>query len=412
MTPSDLVVEETSPALNGRRVLLCVGGGIAAYKSCEVARLLVRAGAVVDVAMTEAAQRFVTPLTFQALVQRHVATTLLDASEEQQIGHIGLADRAELAIVAPLTADLAMKLRMGAADDIVTTALLATRAPLLLAPSMNVQMWNHPATRDNFDVLRRRGAHQVGPGSGEMACGHLGDGRLAEPWDIVRAAARVLAPQDLAGKRVVVTAGPTREPLDPVRFISNPSSGKMGYALATALQTRGAQVTLISGPCALKTPMGVEFIQVQTAEEMHRAVDAHVSKADAVCMAAAVSDWRPAVRHSQKVKKTGESEELSFVRTTDILAGLGERFDGVAKRPLLVGFAAETQRIVEYARQKLVQKKVDFVVANDVGPGGAFGNETNEVVFVSADGEKQVPRANKAKVAWAIADEIVARLAS
>lgn len=412
MTTSDLVVEETSPALGGRRVLLCVGGGIAAYKSCEVARLLVRAGAVVDVAMTEAAQRFVSALTFQALVQRPVATTLLDASEEQQIGHIGLADRTELAIIAPLTADLAMKLRMGAADNIVTTALLATRAPVLLAPSMNVQMWNHPATRDNFDVLRQRGCHQIGPGSGEMACGHVGDGRLAEPWDIVRAAARILAKQDLAGKRILVTAGPTREPLDPVRFISNPSSGKMGYALANALQTRGAQVTLVSGPCELPTPLGVTFVPVQTADEMHRAVDSYAIDVDAVCMAAAVSDWRPAVRHSQKVKKAGVSEDISFVRTTDILAGLGERFDGAQKRPLLVGFAAETQNIVEYARTKLAQKKVDFVVANDVGEGGAFGNDTNEVILVSADGETRVPRANKAKVAWAIADEISARLAT
>lgn len=409
MSPSDLVVEEISPAVEGRRVLLCVGGGIAAYKACELARLLMRAGAHVDVAMTEAAQRFVSALTFQALVQRPVATTLLDASEEQQIGHIGLADRAEVAVVAPLTADLAMKLRMGAADDIVTTALLATRAPILLAPSMNVHMWNHPATRDNLEVLQARGCHQVGPGSGDMACGHVGDGRLAEPWDIARAVARLLAPQDLAGRRVVVTAGPTREPMDPVRFISNPSSGKMGFALAAALQLRGARVTLVAGPCALATPPGVTRVDIQTAEQMSQALS-DLDDVDAVCMAAAVSDWRPEITHGHKVKKSAEPETLTFVRTPDILAGLGERFEGRARRPLLVGFAAETQNVAEYAREKLVRKKVDLVVANDVSPGGAFGNDTNEVLLVSRDGETVVPRASKGRVAWAIVDEMVRRL--
>lgn len=412
MTPADLVVEEISPAVHGRHVLLCVGGGIAAYKACELARLFVRAGATVDVAMTDAAQRFVTPLTFQALVQRPVATSLLDPSEEQQIGHIGLADRAELCVVAPLTADLASRLRAGAADDVVTTAILALRAPLLLAPSMNVHMWNHPATRENFSVLRERGAHQVGPGSGEMACGHTGDGRLAEPWDIARAAASLLAPQDFAGKRVLVSAGPTREPLDPVRFISNPSSGKMGYALARALALRGAEVTLVSGPSALERPTGLDFVAVETAEQMRQAVDERAETMDAICMAAAVSDWRPQTRHAQKVKKTEGDEHIAFERTADILHGLGVRFDGMKTRPLLVGFAAETQDVVEYARQKLVRKKVDLVVANDVGPGGAFGNETNEVFLVSRDGDRVIERASKARVAWSIADEILRRLPS
>lgn len=410
MSSADDVVLETTPTLQGRTVLLCVGGGIAAYKAAEVVRLLVRAGARVDVALTAAAQRFVSALTFQALSQRPVATNLLDASEEQQIGHIGLADRAELALVAPATADLCARLRAGIADDIVTATLLATGAPVLIAPSMNVHMWNHPATRDNIAALQQRGLHQVGPGSGEMACGHVGDGRLAEPWDIVRAAARLLAPRDLAGKRILVTAGPTREALDPVRFISNPSSGKMGYAIAAAAALRGAEVTLISGPVAITAPMGARLISVTAAEEMARAVELEAGQANAVIMTAAVSDYRPVSVSPQKVKKSEGPEVLTFVRTPDILAGLGARFAAANPRPVIVGFAAETEHVVENAREKLVRKHCDFVVANYVGQGGAFGAADTEVTIVSSEGARPLGRASKESVAGQILDEVARRL--
>lgn len=410
MNPGDQVVAEVEPVLRGRRVLLGVGGGIAAYKACEVARLLVRAGAVVDVAMTPAAQRFVSRLTLQALTQRPVATDLLDAGEEQQIGHIGLADRAELAVVAPTTADLSARLRMGLADDILAAALLATRAPVLLAPSMNVQMWQHAATRENWEVLRQRGYHQVGPGSGEMACGHVGDGRLAEPWDIVRAAARVLGPRDLAGRRVLVTAGPTREHLDPVRFVSNPSSGRMGYALAAAALARGAEVTLVSGPVSLAPPPGATFVSVTTAAQLAEATRAQVEGQDLVIMAAAVSDYRAASVAPHKLKKAPGPETFTFVRTEDVLAWLGERFAGRADRPLLVGFAAETEKVLEHAREKLDRKRVDAMVANDVGEGGAFGAEDNEVFLVTREGTTTLPRASKDRIAWQLLDALVPRL--
>lgn len=407
---AEAALSEVGERLRGRHVLLCVGGGIAAYKSCELARLLVRAGALVDVALTAAAQRFVTALTFGALTQRPVATNLLDASEEQQIGHIGLADRAELAIVAPATANLLARMRSGMADDIVTTALLATGAPLLVAPSMNVHMWEHPATRENLAALRARGVHQVGPGSGEMACGHVGDGRLAEPWEILRAAAALLGPGDLDGRRVLVTAGPTREHLDPVRYLSNPSSGRMGYALAARAKARGAEVVLVSGPVELPAPDGVELVRITSAEEMADAVLPRAAACDAILMAAAVSDYRPQQVSAHKRKKSPGPESVVFERTRDILAELGMKFAGAPRRPLLVGFAAETERLVENAREKLTRKRVDLVVANDVGPGGAFGNPENEVVIVTPDREVPVPRAEKARVADRVLDEVVRRL--
>lgn len=402
----DEFIAEVSVALQGRRVLLCVGGGIAAYKACEVVRLLSRAGAEVDVALSDAAQRFVTPLTFGALAQRPVATTLLDPDEDQQIGHIGLADRAELVIVAPATANLCARLRMGFADDVVTAAILATSAPVLLAPSMNVHMWEHPATRENLEVLRSRGVLQVGPGSGDMACGHVGDGRLAEPREIVRAAASILSRRDLAGKRVLVTAGPTREHLDPVRYLSNPSTGRMGYALAAAARQRGAEVVLVSGPVSIEPPSDVEFVSVVSAAEMADAVLSRAENSDLVLMAAAVSDYRPAVRHEHKQKKADEPESLLFERTTDILATLGARFANAKKRPRLVGFAAETEKVVEHARGKLVNKKVDAIVANFVGEGGAFGNPENEVVVVRSDSTVEIPRSSKAVIAHRILDAI------
>jgi phosphopantothenoylcysteine decarboxylase/phosphopantothenate--cysteine ligase len=409
VTQADEAVSETSAALRDRTVLLCVGGGIAAYKAAEVTRLLVRAGARVDVALTAAAQRFVSALTFQALAQRPVSTNLLDPGEEQQIGHIALADRADLAVVAPATADLCAKLRAGLADDVVTAALLATTRPVLLAPAMNVHMWNHAATRDNIAALQQRGYHQVGPGSGEMACGHVGDGRLSEPWEIVRAAARLLAPRDLDGRHVLVTAGPTREFLDPVRYISNPSSGKMGYSIAAAAAIRGAKVTLVSGPVALSAPPGVETVSVTSASEMADAVDKVAATADIIFMTAAVSDYRPEHRHPQKVKKSDGPESITFVRTPDVLARLGQKAASLPRRPFIVGFAAETERMVENARDKLRRKGCDLMVANYVGAGGTFGADEVEITLVSATGEEPFEKASKDHIAWRLIDEVVRR---
>jgi len=397
--------------LRGRSVLLCVGGGIAAYKCAELLRIFVRSGASVDVAMTAAAQRFVTPLTFQALSQRPVATSLLDSTDEQQIGHIALADRAELVVVAPATADLLAKMRAGLADDLVTTTLLAVRAPVLVAPGMNVHMWQHPATRENVSELWKRGVQQVGPGSGSMACGHTGDGRLAEPWEIARAAAALLQTPDFAGKRVLVTAGPTREFLDPVRFLSNPSTGKMGYAIAREFARRGARVTLVSGPVTEQRPAGVDVVDIVSADELKAAVDARAETQHVIVMSAAVADQKPAERHPQKVKKQPGPESLALVRTPDVLAGLGAAFEEKTERPLLVGFAAETERHLEHARAKLETKRCDVIAVNDVGPGGAFGNERNSLQLVTRDAVTALPEGTKEEVARSLVDALAALLA-
>lgn len=397
-------------ALDGRTVLLGVGGGIAAYKVCEVVRLLVKAGAQVHVAMTAAAQKFVSPLTLQALSRNAVATELLDPGQERALGHIALADAAEVMLVAPATADLLARLAHGLADDVVTTAALATRAPLILAPAMNEQMWRHPATQVSVATLLSRGARIVGPNVGEMAeAGHAGPGRLADPEEIAAAVEAELAPRDLAGKRLLVTAGPTREYFDPVRFLSNPSSGKMGYAIAEAARNRGADVVLVSGPTHLASPRGVQTTQVISAEEMAAAVDGALPAA-AVIMAAAVCDWRPAARAPHKVKKTPAAEPLAMVRTPDILADLGARFDGQPDRPVLVGFAAETEKLVEHAREKLTRKKCDLIVANDVSaPDAGFAHETNSVLVVDARGEAAVS-GTKRQVADRILDRVAALL--
>src|SRR5438105_11036048 len=306
-------------ALRGRRVLLCVGGGIAAYKSCEVARLCGKAGAEVRVALTPASQRFVTALTFQALTGRPASTDLFDAQQELAAGHIALADWAELAVVAPATADLSARLRIGAADDVVTATLLAIDpSRWLLAPAMNERMWASPATAENLRVLQERGARRVGPNVGEMAeRTHAGPGRMAEPDEIVEAAARALLPRDLAGVPVLVTAGPTREALDPVRFLSNPSTGRMGFALAEAARDRGAEVTLIAGPTQLEPPAGVRCLRIVSAQELEQAVASSADSARVVVMAAAVADQRPAQASPQKGKKRDRDEMLHLARTPD-----------------------------------------------------------------------------------------------
>jgi len=399
----------------GRRILLCVGGGIAAYKACEVARLFGKAGAEVRVALTSAAQRFVTALTFQALTGRPASTDLFDAQQEIAAGHIALADWAELAVVAPATADLLARLRIGAADDVVTATLLAIDpSRWLLAPAMNERMWASPAMAENLRVLQERGARRVGPNVGEMAeRTHAGPGRMAEPPEIVEAAARALLPRDLAGVPVLVTAGPTREALDPVRFLSNPSTGRMGFALAEAARDRGAEVTLIAGPTQLEPPAGVRCLRIVSAQELEQAVASSADSARVVVMAAAVADQRPAQASPQKVKKRDGDEMLHLVRTPDILAALGARYAGADRRPLLVGFAAETEKVEEHAREKLQRKNLDLIVANDVSADGAgFGAASNRVLVLDRDGGRAELSGSTLAVAHAIWDRVRARLAT
>ncbi|HEY6908593.1 MAG TPA: bifunctional phosphopantothenoylcysteine decarboxylase/phosphopantothenate--cysteine ligase CoaBC [Myxococcales bacterium] len=393
-------------AVSGRRVLLCVGGGIAAYKSCELARLLVKAGAQVRVALTPAAQRFVSALTFQALTGSAVASDLFSAELELAAGHIALADWAELAVVAPATANLLARLRAGQADDAAAAALTAIDPRRwLLAPAMNEKMWASPAVAENMRVLRERGARVVGPEVGEMAeRSHVGPGRMSEPAAIFAAVDAAFAPRDLEGVAVLVTAGPTREMLDPVRFLSNPSSGRMGYALAEAARDRGAQVTLISGPVELPAPAGVPLVRVVSADDLARAVDERLDGARVLVMAAAVSDQRPKSRAAQKVKKQPGEETLTLVRTPDVLAGVAAR----ARRPLLVGFAAESENVEENAREKLKRKGLDLIVANDVAD--AFGKDTNRVLVLGKDGARSELSGSKLSLAHAIWNMVRDRL--
>jgi phosphopantothenoylcysteine decarboxylase / phosphopantothenate---cysteine ligase len=393
-------------AVSGRRVLLCVGGGIAAYKSCELSRLLVKAGAQVRVALTPAAQRFVSALTFQALTGNAVASDLFSVELELAAGHIALADWAELAVIAPATANLLARLRAGQADDAAAAALIAIDPHRwLLAPAMNEKMWASPAVAENMRVLRERGARVVGPDVGEMAeRSHVGPGRMSEPAAIYAAIDAALAPRDLEGIAVLVTAGPTREMLDPVRFLSNPSSGRMGYALAEAARDRGALVTLISGPVELPALSGVPVIRVVSAEDLASAVDQHLDGARVLVMAAAVSDQRPKSRAVHKVKKQPGEETLTLVRTPDVLAGVAAR----ARRPLLVGFAAESENVEENAREKLKRKGLDLIVANDVAD--AFGKETNRVLVLGRDGARTELQGTKLSLAHAIWNMVRDRL--
>ncbi|WP_257457292.1 bifunctional phosphopantothenoylcysteine decarboxylase/phosphopantothenate--cysteine ligase CoaBC [Archangium lipolyticum] len=391
-------------ALQGRRVIVGVGGGIAAYKACELVRELVRAGAQVRVAMTSAAKEFVTPLTFQALSGHPVLTDYFDPSQEGNFGHLDLARWAELYVVAPATADLLARIRAGMGNDTVTTSLLAFKGPVLVAPAMNVAMWENERTRENVEALIASPRfHMVGPGAGLLACGDVGSGRLAEVRDIVEAAARLFAAGPLAGRRVLITAGPTREYLDPVRFISNPSTGKMGLALAEEARALGARVTVVLGPVGEVARSGYEVVDVVSAEDMAREVLARVAEVDCFIASAAVSDWKPQTREAQKVKKSEGPETLTLVRTPDVLAEASRRVSGKARRPVLVGFAAETQRVVEYAREKLERKGLDAIVANDVtAPGAGFGVDTNRVSVLTRDGQQRELSGTKREVARAI----------
>jgi phosphopantothenoylcysteine decarboxylase/phosphopantothenate--cysteine ligase len=389
-----------------------VAGGIAAYKAAELVRLFDKAGAQVDVAMTARAQKFVGPMTFQALTRRPVFTDLFSLAEEGTIGHIQLADQADLVVIAPATASSLARLAAGQADDAVTAIVLATRAPVLLAPSMNVNMWNHPLTQANLARLVEVARYRVvGPGDGFLACRWTGPGRLAEPADIAEAAAHVLAPQDLAGQRIVVTAGPTYEAIDPARFIGNRSSGKMGAALAAAARRRGADVTLLLGPSAIAPPVGVTVVAVESAAQLETALTAAALGADVIIMAAAVADYRPETPAAHKLKRgqLGAKTALALVANPDLLAGLGER-RGASKTPMLVGFAAETQDVVANAEAKLTAKRCDMVIANDVSePGAGFAVDTNRVTVVDHDGAAALPAGTKAEVAHRILDRVVAR---
>jgi phosphopantothenoylcysteine decarboxylase/phosphopantothenate--cysteine ligase len=407
---------DPSAPLKGARIVVGVAGGIAAYKAAELVRLLDKAGAQVDVAMTPRAQKFIGPMTFQALTRRPVFTNLFDLKEESTIGHIQLADQADLVIVAPATANTIARLAAGQTDDAVSSVVLATRAPVLIAPSMNVNMWNHPLTESNLlRLVDVAGYHVVGPGQGFLACRWTGPGRLAEPADIVEAAAHVLSNQDLAGVRVVVTAGPTYEAIDPVRFVGNRSSGKMGVAIAAAAQRRGASVTLVLGPSAVPPPIGVTTMSVENATQLQWALNDATKDADVVVMTAAVADYRPETEAKQKIKRgqLGNKATIELVQNPDLLAELGKR-RGSKRTPLLVGFAAETDDVLGNAAKKLISKNCDLVVANDVSePGSGFAVDTNRVTLVDTSGAIEVPAGTKAEVAHRILDHVVAmRLAA
>ncbi|MCZ6464575.1 MAG: bifunctional phosphopantothenoylcysteine decarboxylase/phosphopantothenate--cysteine ligase CoaBC [Proteobacteria bacterium] len=395
-----------------RRIVVAVTGGIAAYKIPELVRGLGRAGHRVRCALTPEAAHFVSPLVLQTLSGEPVRSQLLDPGEEGSIGHIDLADWAELVVVAPATANVLARMCHGIADDLVTTLLLATRAPVLVAPAMNVNMWNHPATRDNVAALRERGVRMVGPETGELACGWEGEGRMAEPAAILEAAERCLRAPSLRGRGVLVTAGGTVEPIDSVRSLTNRSSGKMGFAVAAEAALRGASVTLVAGPSHLPTPAGVRRIDVETALEMRDAVLRELPDASVVVKAAAVADFRPRVVHERKLKKEDLAPDqgltLELVRNPDILEEISrDRGDRV-----VVGFAAETHDVVEAARRKLARKGCDLLVANDVSRGDAgFDVDENAVTFVWPGGEvEELPLLSKAEVAGQLWDRIEKRL--
>ena len=391
-------------------IALGVTGGIGAYKAVEVARGLQKRGYDVVAIMTAAATRFVGPITFEAITRRAVVTDQFAPGANSDIEHIALASSIDLLLVAPATANIVGKMANGIADDFLSTLYTATRAPVLLAPAMNTQMFEHEAVRKNLDTLVARGVRIVDPGEGYLACGWIGKGRLAEPEEIVAAADSLLRPSGaLAGRRVLVTAGPTYEDVDPVRFVGNRSSGRMGFAIAGEAARRGARVTLVVGPTALEPPAVAEVIRVRGAAAMHRAVMEHAAAADIVVMAAAVADYMPARRSAQKISKEGDTLTLTLEKTPDILADLGARraADGRGDYPLLVGFAAETEDVVARATAKRERKHADLIVANDVSREDAgFEVETNAVTIVGPDGADPRPLQSKAKVAADVLDRV------
>jgi len=395
-----------SHRLEGKTIVVGLSGGIACYKAAELVRALVREGASVRVMMTAAAQEFITPLTLQTLSGQPVATNTFDLTQESQIGHIQLADAADVVVIAPATANIVGKIANGIGDDLVTTVLLAARAPVVLAPAMNVNMYENPIVQGNLSRLRAGGFHVVEPGEGFLACGWEGKGRLADLDVLLAEIERALSPQDLQGERVLVTAGPNREAIDPVRFISNRSTGKMGFAVAAAAWRRGAEVALVAGPTALPTPHGVRRCDVNSAEEMRQAVAAEFTSASILFMAAAVADYRPARVAQEKLKKGSGRLVLELDRTVDILGELapckGDRF--------VVGFAAETEQVIANAERKLEEKNLDLIVANDVaGSQTGFAVDTNAVTMIDRSGHHEsVPLMSKDAVADRIIDRVIA----
>jgi len=378
-----------------RRILLGVTGGIAAYKAAQLVRCLREQGAEVQVVMTEAAQQFVTALTFQALSGRPVRTDLWDSSAEAAMGHIELARWAQLVLIAPASADFLARLAGGRADDLLATLVLATAAPVWVAPAMNRLMWANAATVANIATLTMRGVRVLGPASGEQACGETGFGRMLEAQELADAVFATELVGPLRGLHVVISAGPTREPLDPVRFISNRSSGKMGYAIAEAARDAGARVTLVSGPVALPTPPGVARIDVETAAQMYQAVHATVGAADIYIGAAAVADYAPVACATQKIKKHGEIMDLSLHKAPDILASVA----ALSPRPFTVGFAAETCEIEKHAREKLIRKKLDLIAANEVGVERAFDRDENALLVLWSGGQRELALKSKSDLA-------------
>ena len=398
---------EGSARLAGRRILLGVTGGIAAYKSVYLLRLLVEAGADVQVVMTPAATRFVGPETFAALSHHPVHSDVFERTDE--VLHVRLAHEADLAVVAPATANVLAKVANGLADDLLTSVLLESTSPLVIAPAMHFGMWEHPATQANVRLLVERGATVVGPGQGSLAAGDEGVGRMAEPEEILAAVTEAVGGGgDLAGRRILATAGPTFEPIDAVRFLGNRSSGKMGWAVAAEAARRGASVTLVTGPVGLKEPPGVEVIHVETAAEMEEAVQSRYAAVDAVVMAAAVADWRPARPATGKLKKDDGPPSLALEPTTDILSALGKR----KERQVLVGFAAETGDLESEGRRKLTEKNLDFIVVNQVGTEGTgFGSDTDRATIISRQGDDVPARMwTKAELAATICDRVASLL--
>jgi phosphopantothenoylcysteine decarboxylase/phosphopantothenate--cysteine ligase len=396
--------------LAGKRILLILGGGIAAYKALDLIRQLGREGAAVTPVLTRAAEEFVTPLSVSALAGAKVYRDLFDLTDEAEMGHIQLSRSADLIVVAPATADLMAKMAQGHANDLASTLLLATDTPVLIAPAMNVRMWQHPATQRNLATLRGDGVRVVGPDEGEMACGEFGPGRIAEPPAIVAAIRAALASGPLAGRHVLVTSGPTHEPIDPVRYIANRSSGAQGTAIAAALAALGARVTFVTGPASVPPPAGVAVVRVETARQMLEAVEAALP-ADAAVFAAAVADWRVTTEAAQKIKKDGSGRlpVLDFAENPDILASVARRDAG---RPgLVVGFAAETDDVIAHATAKRLRKGCDWIVANDVSPAtGIMGGTENAVTLITAEGAESWPRMAKEAVAARLADRIAAAL--
>jgi len=397
--------------LAGKRILLIVGGGIAAYKVLELIRRLREAGAGVTPVMTRAAAEFVTPLSVTALAGEPVRSDLFDLGNEAEMGHIQLSRVADLVVVAPATADLMAKMANGHADDLASTLLLATDTPVLIAPAMNVRMWEHPATSRNLATLAGDGVAIVGPNSGDMACGEFGPGRMAEPAEILSAIAARLGGGALAGRHVLVTSGPTHEPIDPVRYIANRSSGAQGTAIAAALRDLGARVTFVTGPASVAPPAGVDVVRVETAREMAAAAEAALP-ADAAIFAAAVADWRVANAAGSKMKKdgSGNAPALDFAENPDILARIARMEAG--RPPLVIGFAAETDDVVAHAKAKLARKGCDWILANDVSPGtGIMGGTENAVILVTKTGAEEWPRMSKDAVARKLAERVAEVLA-